>query len=125
MRSISGKRVCPKCGAEYQGAAPFVLYQCREKARKKLRYTLLLIVFYGYVSEHYSFLIFITFEECSILKYLNIFSISTHWCVEHSNKHMWNIRLVWHKIKSEYVCIQMGKKSCNYIDCMYFKFAYR
>ena len=24
--------VCPKCGAEYQGTAPFVLYKCREKA---------------------------------------------------------------------------------------------
>ena len=28
--------VCPKCGAEYQGTAPFVLYKCREKARNKI-----------------------------------------------------------------------------------------
>ncbi len=29
--------VCPKCGAEYQGTAPFVLYKCREKARNKIK----------------------------------------------------------------------------------------
>ena len=34
--------VCPKCGAEYQGTAPFVLYKCREKARNKIKIHILI-----------------------------------------------------------------------------------
>lgn len=29
--------ICPKCGTVYNGSAPFVLYECREKAIKKIK----------------------------------------------------------------------------------------
>ena len=70
--------VCPKCGAEYQGTAPFVLYKCREKARNKIKIHIIINCILWICIGALQLLIFITFEECSILKYLNIFSISTH-----------------------------------------------
>ena len=72
--------VCPKCGAEYQGTAPFVLYKCREKARNKIKIHIIINC--------------ILWICIGALQLFDIYYI-------------------------------MGKKSCNYIDCMYFKFAYR
>ena len=109
--------VCPKCGAEYQGTAPFVLYKCREKARNKIKIHIII--------NCILWICIGALQLFDIYYIRGMFNIEIFKYIQYQHAFgAWNIAISICEI-SEYVCIQMGKKSCNYIDCMYFKFAYR